>query len=399
MISVAEARQIVRQLKFENRVKSTNLKNALGYVLAEDLTSPIQMPPFNQSAMDGYALRLHQKPSYRLIGEVQAGSAENPVMQRGEAVRIFTGAAVPDDAEAVIMQEKTKVEGLTLIINEIIKAGKNIRPAGEQIREGQIAMNSGVRLGPAAIGFLAGLGIEKVNIYQKPNISVVATGSELVAPGKLLNRGQIYESNAIMLQNVLEENGFETEEVMQIADDYESTLEVFDRLIGSNDFLIISGGISVGDYDFAGKALQELEVNTLFYKVRQKPGKPMFLGQKGGCTIFALPGNPAAALSCFYQYVLTALKQFSGETTFSLPKLSLPLKHEYHKKGNRAHFLKARIEDGQALILSKQSSAMLHSFATADAMIYIPEDQSYTAAGELVEVSLLPFGKCHLLER
>ncbi|MCH2020911.1 MAG: molybdopterin molybdotransferase MoeA [Saprospiraceae bacterium] len=390
MISVREAKKIVSELNITTKKVEIPLTEAMGFVLSEDILSPINMPPFDQSAMDGYALKYGQGLSYNIVGEVQAGSSMHPKLKHGEAVRIFTGSAVPSDADAIIMQEKTKQKGSKLLIDEKPFKKQNIRPCGEQIKTGEIALKKGTLINPAAIGFLAGLGIEYVSVYEKPNISIIATGNELVRAGNKLKRGQIYESNCIMLESVIKSNGFEIQASFHIKDNYTQTIDTIKQLIKTNKFIIISGGISVGDYDFVGKALAELDVHQLFYKVRQKPGKPIFMGRKGDCTIFALPGNPAASLSCFYEYVLTALKLAAGEKDFSLKKLFLPLVDTYNKKGDRAHFLKAKIIKKGVQILSKQSSAMLFSFAEANALVYIPEDKYFTQKGELVEVHLLP---------
>ncbi len=390
MIDVESAKSIVRQLSYVPKIIQLPLKASLGYVLSADVLSPICMPPFDQSAMDGYALKLGATLDYKIIGEVQAGSAENPSMEIGDAVRIFTGAAVPTDANAVIMQEKTSVEGSLLVLDELPKLAANIRPLGEQIRAGEIALEKGTELSPAAIGFLAGIGVSEVAVFQKPSIAVVVTGDELVSADQVLKRGEIYESNGIMLANALQKTGFEAPLLVRVKDDYNATKKLLKDLLEQQDFVLISGGISVGDYDFVGKALLELGVEQLFYKVRQKPGKPMFLGKTATSVVFALPGNPAAALSCYYQYVLTALKKAMGLPNYTLKKIYLPLTKAYLKKGDRAHFLKAKLTKEGVEILDGQSSAMLFSFAYADALIYIPQDQMQTAAGALVEVHLLP---------
>lgn len=390
MIEVEAAKSIVRQLSYVPKIIQLPLSASLGYVLSADILSPIDMPPFDQSAMDGYALRLGQTLDYEIIGEVQAGSSNNPSMKIGEAVRIFTGAAVPTDADAVIMQEKTSVEGKVLRVEALPKSSANIRPLGEQIQKGEIALKKGTELSPAAIGFLAGIAVSEVKVFQKPSIAIVVTGDELVSAGVVLERGQIYESNGIMLANALQQTGFEAPTIVRVKDDYDATKKLLKDLLGKQDFVLISGGISVGDYDFVGKALLELGVEQLFYKVRQKPGKPMFLGKTARSVVFALPGNPAAALSCYYQYVLTALKKAAGLPNYTLKKIHLPLAKAYLKKGNRAHFLKAKLTENGVAILEGQSSAMLFSFAYADALIYIPQDQMKTEEGELVEVHLLP---------
>lgn len=390
MIDVEAAKSIVRQLSYVPKIICLPLTASLGYVLSADVLAPIYMPPFDQSAMDGYALTLGKTLEYKITGEVQAGSSENPSMEMGDAVRIFTGAAVPSDANAVIMQEKTTVEGDLLRIDELPKPSANIRPLGEQIKKGEIALEKGTELSPAAVGFLAGIGVSEVTVFQKPSIAVVVTGDELVSAGQVLERGQIYESNGVMLENALQKTGFEVPTVVRVKDDYEATKKLLKELLEKQDFVLISGGISVGDYDFVGKALLELGVEQLFYKVRQKPGKPMFLGKTATSIVFALPGNPAAALSCYYQYVLTALKKAVGLPNYALKKVYLPITKAYLKKGDRAHFLKAKLAENGVERLDGQSSAMLFSFAYADALIYIPKDQMQTEAGALVEVHLLP---------
>lgn len=386
MIFVEQAQKIVSDLKFQQKTTELPLQKARGFVLAKDVFSPIAMPPFNQSGVDGYAIKFGANTTFNLIAEVQAGSGLQPEMQANEAVRIFTGAAVPLDADAVVMQEKTQLNGKTLIVEKLPILGQNIRPLGEQIQQGDLALKAGMPLNPSAIGFLAGLGIQTVTVFQKPSIAILVTGNELVKAGQTLGHGQIYESNGIMLETVINETGFEVQQIVHVQDNYEITVETLKELIDNQDFVIISGGISVGDYDFVGKALEALGVERLFYKVHQKPGKPMFLGIKGNCTIFALPGNPAAALTCYYLYVLKALKIAMGEANFELKKILLPLTETYLKNDERAHFLKAKIEGNSVKILDKQSSAMLFSFAYSDALVYIPHEQMETKEGALVEV-------------
>jgi molybdopterin molybdotransferase len=340
--------------------------------------------------MDGYALCLGAEERYQLVGEVAAGSTWNPRLQAGQAVRIFTGAPVPADAQAVIQQEKVVVEGNEIVVPPDIQQGLNIRPKGEQIQQGALALQTGTAITPATIGFLASMGITKVLVFCKPKVGIVVTGSELVAPGQALQLGQIYESNGQMLQAALEQTGFGGATMQVIEDDYLTTLALLQGQLQAVDVLIISGGISVGDYDFVGQVLPHLGVETLFYKVHQKPGKPLYLGTKDNCIVFALPGNPAAALSCYYEYVLTALKKCQGYAHYSLPKSHLPLSEAYHRKGNRAQFLKAYATSQAVEILEQQSSAMLQSFAWANALVYVPETVYDLAKGASVEVHWLP---------
>ena len=390
MISVEEALKIV-----QNNVKPTQdsetktILDALGCTLFEDILSPIEMPPFRQSAMDGYALVLNGKDTYTLVGEVKAGDSSNPILKKGEAVRIFTGAAVPDTANAVVMQEQTSVERNILKICSQVTMNENIRPIGEQVLKGQIALNKGTRLTPAALAFLTSLGITKVKVYKKPSIAIVVTGNELVPPGKDLAYGQIYESNAVMLKAMLNALGFYKVETKRVSDDYESTLDALNKVINTHDVILISGGISVGDYDFVSKVLNQLGVEEMFYKVNQKPGKPLLFGKKENKLIFALPGNPASALSCFYVYVLPALQKRCGNSSFGLTKTHAASTSNYIKKGNRAEFLKAFYKDGKVDILGGQNSSMLHTFALANALVYVPESVGSIQTNDKIEVLLL----------
>ena len=300
MITVEQAIHIVdsnsRRL---NKKKRFSLSEATGYVLAEDVMSPIDMPPFRQSAMDGYAVRAHDSEFYHVKGELQAGDGKDFALQKGEAVRIFTGAPVPNDANAVVIQEKTTIKEKELEVHDEVSVQSNIRPKGEQIQKGEMALGKGTVLTPAAIGFLTTLGITEVSVYTKPSIGIIATGNELAEAGTELKHGQIYESNSLMLITALESLGYKDNEIYKVPDDFNSTRNLLEEVLKSKDVVIITGGISVGDYDFVGKALQELKVSQLFYKVKQKPGKPLFFGKKNDTYVFALPGNPAAALSCF----------------------------------------------------------------------------------------------------
>jgi molybdopterin molybdotransferase len=391
MISVEKAIQIVSNNSNPiTKSKGINLSSALGYVLFEDVVAPINMPPFRQSAMDGYALNLHDIKEYSIVGEVKAGDDYNPTLKTGEAVRIFTGAPVPDSANAVVMQEKTEVEGSRLQLMSSVNKNDNIRPLGEQVLKGAIALNKGTKLFSAGIAYLTSLGITKVKVYKKPSIAIVVTGNELAESGENLQYGQIYESNAIMLSITLKQLGYDKVSIHKVEDNYDSTFKLLNVVINQHDVVLVSGGISVGDYDFVGKALNELDVEELFYKVNQKPGKPLFFGKKEDKIIFALPGNPAAALSCFYMYVLVAIEKIIGNNNFSLHKTKANSTSDFIKKGERAQFLKAIYHEGVVEILEGQNSSMLHTFALANAMVYLSETATSINKEDKIEVILLP---------
>ncbi|OEK08180.1 molybdopterin molybdenumtransferase MoeA [Flavivirga aquatica] len=361
-----------------------------GYILFKDINSPINMPPFRQSAMDGYALNLHDSLSYNLIDEIKAGDGHQPILEPGDAVRIFTGAPVPDSANAIMMQEKVRVNGKEITIEQHIPINHNIRPLGEQVKKGAIALKKDTKLTPAAVGYLTSLGITTVSVYKKPLIAIITTGNELVEAGQNLTHGKIYESNSTMLQNALYHLKFYDISIHKIEDDYEKTKAKLESVIQDNDLVIVTGGISVGDYDFVGKALLELKTEVIFYKVKQKPGKPLFFGKKDDTLIFALPGNPAAALTCFYVYVNIALQKMMNREIIELPRVKAISKSNFEKKGDRPQFLKAIYNTDEVEILEGQNSSMLQTFALSNALVFVPETIVKIEKKDTVEVILLP---------
>ncbi|WP_445955639.1 molybdopterin molybdotransferase MoeA [Yeosuana sp.] len=391
MIGILEAIQLVKENSKPLLIETTKpIEKSGSYKLYKDVFSPINMPPFRQSAMDGYALYLHDSLSYNLVGEIKAGDSHQPILKKGEAVRIFTGAPIPDTANAVMMQEKVLVKGSQITLESQININHNIRPIGEQVKKGELALKKETKLTPAAIGYLCSLGINNVSVFKKPNIAIVTTGNELVEAGEALDYGKIYESNSKMLQNALYNLKCYDVSIHKVEDDYDKTLSKLNEVINENDLVIISGGISVGDYDFVGKALEELKVEALFYKVKQKPGKPLFFGEKNDSLVFALPGNPAAALTCFYIYVYIALQKMMDNPDVELPRIKAKSASKFIKNGDRPQFLKAIYNDGEVSVLEGQSSAMLQTFAISNAFVYMSEDLSNIEIGDTVEVVLLP---------
>lgn len=390
MISIEEALDAVIKNtgKISSEVKLP-LENCTNAVLSQDVFSPINMPPFRQSAMDGYAVNSHEDLKYSLVGEVKAGDAHQPLLQKGEALRIFTGAPVPDSANAIVIQEEVEVKEDQIAVRYDPQKRQNIRPLGEQVKEGEVALKRGTKLTPAAIGYLSSLGIAEVSVHKKPAIAIVTTGNELIEPGEPLTYGKIYESNSAMLKSALLSPGFENISIHRVKDKYEDTYNKLKEVVAENDLVIISGGISVGDYDFVGKALEELDIEQIFYKVNQKPGKPLFFGKNEDTVLFALPGNPAAALTCFYIYVYLAVQKMAG-LDHDLKKVAAVSTSNFIKKGDRPQFLKAIYSEGKVTILEGQSSAMLQTFAVANALVKMHGDREEIKINDTVEVILLP---------
>jgi molybdopterin molybdotransferase len=392
MISIVEAINIVKNTAKPLLKETTkSVEKSGGYYLFKDVFSPINMPPFRQSAMDGYALHLQDDLNYNLIGEVKAGDAHQPILKQGEAVRIFTGAPVPDSANAVMMQEKVTITNANSIkIESGITVNQNIRPLGEQVKTGDLALKKDTKLTPAAIGYLSSLGISEVSVYKKPSIALITTGNELVESGQDLTYGKIYESNSKMLQSALYNLKFYDVTLHKVEDDYHKTLTKLNETIQQNDLIIITGGISVGDYDFVGKALEELKVNECFYKVKQKPGKPLYFGKKENTLVFALPGNPAAALTCFYTYVYIALQRMMNNEAIELPRVKAKSLSNFTKFGDRPQFLKAIYNKGIVELLEGQNSSMQQTFAIANALVLVPEEVTNIQVNDTVETILLP---------
>ena len=280
MISVTDALHSISSQELDPKEEQRSVVDALGATLSKDVYSPIDMPPFRQSAMDGYALRHSNDMNYRLVDESQAGNDASPKMSARDVVRIFTGALVPDDADTVVMQEHVQANGEEVSVQKMPKPFSNIREKGEQIEEGGLALAKGTQINAAAVGFLSGLGLGDVSVYQKPKVGVLITGNELQSVGAPLKKGCIYESNSSLLKAALRQTGVSDIEMLSVLDDLQSTKDAVKELLDKSDILLVSGGISVGDYDFVKEALIHNNVEEVFYKVNQKPGKPLWFGKK-----------------------------------------------------------------------------------------------------------------------
>lgn len=389
MISALEALSILENLSHAERVVELPLLEAHNHVLAETVYSQIDMPPFRQATMDGFALSLHDDLHYEIVGEVKAGDFFDTLLNPGQAVKIFTGAAVPDTANAVIPIEKVTVIDSVLSVHERMQPEAYIRQLGAQITKDAVALEKGTLLKPAAIGFLTGLGLTKVKVHQKPKTGIIVTGNELISAGEKLARGKVYESNGIMLQTALFDANFSAVSLYKVNDNFENTKNTLQKAIEENDVVLVSGGISEGDYDFVGNALESLKVETLFYKVNQKPGKPLFAGKLDEKIIFALPGNPAATLTCFYVYVLPTLQKLSRINYKYGSQLMKKLSYGLTVENPRAQFLKAFASEDEVTVLSHQDSGMLDSFAIANALVYVPEGNYQLTKGYKVSVYLI----------
>ncbi|OXA80365.1 molybdopterin molybdochelatase [Flavobacterium aquidurense] len=388
MIKVSEALAIVAANSSNMPVQRIPVRKALGYILAETLYSPIDMPPFRQSAMDGYAFIHSEKHQYDVISTSQAGDHSNIKLNENEAVRIFTGAFVPKNADTVVMQEHVLANKDSILIAAMPPQFSNVRNIGEQIAKEEVVFEANTLITPAAIGFLACLGITEITVYKKPKVAILVTGNELVKPGKKLPKGKIYESNSVMLEAALQTIGINKTKVYKVKDNLKATKKALKGILDKYDVVLISGGISVGDYDFVKDALLANGVEELFYKINQKPGKPMFFGSKKDTLVFALPGNPASSLTNFYIYVYPAIKNRMGFADIHLPKLVRKLNEPITNTTGKTLFLKALYDETNVTILDGQASSMLNTFAIANSLLIVPDDVEGLKKGQLV--TLLP---------
>jgi molybdopterin molybdotransferase len=370
------------------------LTEASGLVLAEDVHANCNVPNFNQAAMDGYALRyddLTKIKEFDSSNEIAAGDVANYFTPRHHAVRIFTGATVPNELDTVVMQEQVEVKnGKITVLEQEISKGSNVRLAGSEISKGDLALPKGSFVSPAAIGFLAGVGITEVLVYPKPIVSVIVTGKELIKPGQPLLEGQVYESNSLLLKSALGQLHIYDVTVHAVSDDLNETMYALSNALEHTDIILLTGGVSVGDYDFVVKAAEACGVEQLFHKVKQRPGKPLYVGKKENKIIFGLPGNPASVLTCFYNYVVVAIECMTGQQNL-IPKKWLPLSTSFNKKMLLTQFLKAISDDKQVTPLIAQESFRLSSFSIANCLVVLPEQKLSFVEGEMVETLVLPY--------
>jgi molybdopterin molybdotransferase len=389
MIQVADALKIIAENSSKMPIAKIKVSKSLGYVLAEAVYSPINMPPFRQSAMDGYAFTHGKLNQFEVLKTVQAGDFLDDEIKKNQAVRIFTGAFIPDDVDTVVMQEHTTVNDNLLQIEKMPVAFANVREKGEQVKKGELVLDANTIITPAAIGFLACLGITKIKVYEKPKVAILVTGNELVSAGNKLPKGKIYESNSAMLEAALKTIGINKTTVFKVKDSLKKTKIVIESCLSNFDVVLVSGGISVGDYDYVKEALLKNGVTELFYKINQKPGKPLLFGRKENKLVFALPGNPASSLTCFYVYALPALKKLMGYETIHLPEMKRKINTAFKNTSGKTLFLKGLYDDEKVTVLESQSSAMLNTFSIANGLIVVPYDVTVLEANQ--EVVVLPF--------
>lgn len=397
MTTASEARSIIRASVQPVGTVTVSLADSLGRILAEDIIAGEDIPPFNNSAMDGFALRagdVAQAPhTLDLIGEVAAGSVARKPVSHGQAMAIMTGAPIPEGADAVVQQEWTEPSGdARVTVLRPVEPGHNVRAAGADISKGALVLAAGRRLRPQEAGALASLGKRFIPVYRPPAVAILATGDEIVPVESSIGKGQIRNSNAEMLAALVRENGGEPALLGIAKDDRADLTRKISQGLAS-DMLVTTGGVSVGKFDLVIGVLKELGVDIKFWKVNIKPGMPLVFGCHGTKPVFGLPGNPVSTMVTFLEFVKPALRKLSGSRETGSLVVRAVLEHDIAKTDGKRHFVRGvvRMNDNRWTVRSagSQVSNVLTSLVNANCLIVLPEDTERIRAGEEVEIELL----------
>lgn len=369
------------------------LAEARGYVLAETVMSGMDVPPDDNSAMDGYAVRAADVVSGQMLPVSQriAAGAVGTELQPGTAARIFTGAPLPPGTDSVVMQEDCESHDGGIVINDTVRPGQHVRPRGQDIASGELLLEAGRRLSAADLGLLASVGIDAVTVSCRPKIALLSTGDELVEPGQALADGQIYNSNRPMLKALLEAMGCEVVDGGIVEDTAQATATALQNAASQADVVITTGGVSVGEEDHVKAQVEKLGQLQL-WKLAIKPGKPLAYGRIGDTAFFGLPGNPASSFVTFLLLVRPYLLKMQGAGSLEAPSWPCRADFDWQKAGTRQEYLRARVEArGDELwvgLFDNQSSGVLRSVAWANALVVLPPGET-VARGDHVRVVML----------
>ncbi len=388
MISVDEALAQVFALVEPTEVEEVPLAQAAGRVLAKQVVARREQPPFSASAMDGYAIcrgDFKDGTTLKVIGEAAAGRGFNSPVTAGFAVRIFTGAPVPEGADHVVIQEdvETHSDRITLV-NAESERSNNIRPSGGDFREGD-TIEAPRMISPSLLALLASMNIDKVPVHRKPVVALIATGDELVMPGETPGPDQIIASNNFGLKALVEAAGA-TARMLPIARDREASLAKVLDLASDADLIVTIGGASVGDHDLVGKVAADQGLDRAFYKVAMRPGKPLMAGRIGASAMLGLPGNPVSSMVCGHIFLLPALRKMLGLGEAAAPRETLKLSEDLPKNGPREHYMRAVTDGVWVRAFGSQDSSLLSILSRSDALIVRAPGDSARKSGEWVEV-------------
>lgn len=390
-MSVTQARQYIQQfLSPVQEIETIAIKQSLGRTLAAPITSAINVPGHNNSAMDGFAFR-HAEAAQplKIAGTALAGNPFTGSLPAGGCIKIMTGAVIPAGVDTVVMQEHTSIQDDLVMLSKAPPLGANIRLAGEDIAIGQTVLCRGHQVHAADMGLLASLGIAEIQVYRQLKVAFFSTGDELVSVGKPLQTGQIYDSNRYSLWGMLQALGADTYDLGNVADDPDALENTLLQAAAEHDVVITSGGVSVGEADFM-KQLLAKHGQVLFWKINMKPGRPLAYGKIGQSHYFGLPGNPVSTMVTFYQFVQEALKCLMGSSSTLVPSFRVECVTAIKKAPGRAEFQRGILfkegSDWKVKTTGEQGSGILSSMSQANCFIVLDEQSGTIEAGSQVEV-------------
>jgi molybdopterin molybdotransferase len=393
-MSVDEAVAIIgARVKAVEQVESVALAAADGRILARDLSAPLPLPPFTNSAVDGYAvasrgLPLDKEQTFPVTGRVQAGATAQAPVKPGQAIRIFTGAPMPEGADTVFMQEDVRIEEGNVILPAGLRPGSNVRPAGEDIALGHAALKAGQRLRPQDVALAAAFGLTKIEVNRRIRVAVFSTGNELVSPGESRAAAQLFDSNRFMLMAMLARLGCEVSDLGILRDEHASLASALREVAGSHDLILTTGGVSTGEEDHV-KAGVESAGKLVLWRMAIKPGRPVAMGIIGGTPLIGLPGNPVASFVTFVHVVRPTVLALMGAAQERLVPMPVRAAFSYKKKGGRREYVRVSLRkaaDGvlEAAKFPREGAGLLSSLVDTDGLVELGEAVTQVGPGEMV---------------
>ena len=398
-ISVKEAIKLILQNSETLTTEKIFLSDALNRTIAEDIIASYNIPPYDNSAMDGFALRSedtvgaseNNPVKLKILGTVSAGSLFNKSVGKGEAVKIMTGAKVPEGANCIARKEITKEENDFVYIFEHIKENNDLRKAGEDIKKGEKVIKNGTTITPAVFGILSSFGRSYIKVFKQPVVSVLVTGDEIVDIDEELSKGKIRNSNGFTLRAMLSQQGLNAC-FSEIIDDNPEILKEKIKNSLNSDIILSTGGVSMGEYDFVKDIIIELGFEPIFWRVRVKPGKPLFFAKKGKTLFFGIPGNPVSTMSSFYNFILPAIRKMSGKKELFLRRFKAILQDNIKRKDVRCEFIRGilHLKDNKFFVTTTgaQGSGILSSMKKGNCFIIIDEGEPFVKKGDKVTVAI-----------